>query len=200
MRLLAAGDRTGILRFVLMRYAELRYPGAFARLDQARALWRIWRIAQTGGSLLTGGNRDSAAEPSVLAWIAAELRDRSPVDSGAYRDAHMLLADGRFLMNAAEVSEDTRLPRADEFSFTNTVPYARKIEFGKTKAGRDFVIQVPNHIYERTARDARQRFRGIADIQYEVRALIDGHQTPQRHAWKPHNRPAVRYPAIVVRF
>lgn len=78
--------------------------------------------------------------------------------------------------------------------------YARKIEFGKTESGRDFVISVPNHIYERVAEDARTKFRDVADIAYEVRAVTAGVQTPQRHAKRQHNISGVRYPSIVVTF
>lgn len=193
-------DSGALFRYLLTRYAHHNYPQLFRRLDQARALYRVYRALRIGSRLIGGGANDSDADPSVLAWIAAELRNRSPVLSGDYRDGHALYADGEFVMGAADVSESSDLPAADEFSFTNTVPYARKIEFGKTQSGRDFVIQVPSHIYERTAADARSRFSDIADIQYEMRAVIGASQTPQRRARRQHNQPDVRYPSIVVRF
>ena len=56
------------------------------------------------------------------------------------------------------VTDPVAPPLASEYVFLNTVPYARKIEIGKTESGRDFVIQVPNRIYERTANDAQARF------------------------------------------
>jgi hypothetical protein len=99
----------------------------------------------------------------VLRQIANLLLERSPVRSGKYRRGHTLFADGR------EVPIGGEIPLADEYVFINTVPYARKIEVGKTKAGRAFVIQVPNRIYERTAKDAKSRFGNSADISFGYR-------------------------------
>jgi hypothetical protein len=94
----------------------------------------------------------------VLVWIGDTLRARSPVQSGAYRDGWTLLADG------TEVAVNDDVPGADEYTFVNTVPYARKIEVGLTESGRAFVIQVPNRIAERTAKDAASKFGNIAKI------------------------------------
>lgn len=104
----------------------------------------------------------------VLLWIADALRDRSPVASGRYRDSHTLFADGQ------EIPVGGQLPVATEYVFMNPVPYARKIEMGKTASGRAFVIQVPNHIYERTAKDARSRFGNVAKIAFSYRAAAGG--------------------------
>lgn len=196
----ASDPQVALLRYLLTRYAQANYPDLFRRMDEAKALYRVYRIISLGRSLFGAAGSESDADPGVLAWIARELRARSPVLSGAYRDAHELYADGEPLMNAADVTDNVKLPKAEEFSFTNTVPYARKIEIGKTKSGRDFVVQAESRVYERLATVARQRFDGVADIQFEMRAVIGAQQTPQRHARRPHNRPAVRYPSIVVRF
>lgn len=119
----------------------------------------------------------------VLTWIMATLKQRSPVVSGAYRNNHLLYADG------AE-ADANHPPLAQEYTFLNPLPYARKIEIGKTKAGRDFVIQVPNRIYERTADDAKARFGNLAKIRFTYQAAVGG-----RIARK--NR-GDRVPAIVV--
>lgn len=94
----------------------------------------------------------------VLIWIGQALRDRSPKVSGDFRDGWTLLADG------TEVPRGGKIPDAEVYTFVNVVPYARKIEVGKTESGRDFVIQVPNRIAERTAKDAQSRFGNIAKI------------------------------------
>lgn len=140
---------------------------AWERSHYLRAAYRFYRRLQLAGMVLPGGRRD--ADPDVLAWIARELRERSPVLSGAYRDAHALYGDGRELMNAADVTADSSVADASEYYFTNPLPYARRIEFGKTQAGRDFVVSVPNRIYDRVARDARVEFRGMAEIAFEMR-------------------------------
>ncbi|MCK1676648.1 MULTISPECIES: hypothetical protein [unclassified Bradyrhizobium] len=94
----------------------------------------------------------------VLVWIGDTLKDRSPHVSGDFKDGWTLLADGEVIEAGAQT------PNATEFTFVNVVPYARKIEVGKTESGRDFVVQLPNRIAERTARDAQARFGNIARI------------------------------------
>lgn len=101
----------------------------------------------------------------VLGWIGNTLRERSPVVSGDYKKAHTLFADGR------EVEIGGEVPQAEEYVFLNPLPYARKIEMGKTKSGRDFVVQVPNRIYERTAKDAKARFGNLVNIKSVYRAV-----------------------------
>jgi hypothetical protein len=103
----------------------------------------------------------------VLQWIFATLRARSPRVSGAYLKGHKLYADGR-------ESDPTRPPLAKEYVFQNLVPYARKIEIGKTKSGRNFVIQVENKIYLRTADDAKAKFGNVAKIRHVYQAARDG--------------------------
>lgn len=95
----------------------------------------------------------------VLVWIGQTLRDRSPKISGDFRDGWTLLADGVEVPKGGKTPPDVSV-----FTFVNAVPYARKIEVGKTESGRDFVIQVPNRIAERTAKDAQSRFGNIAKI------------------------------------
>ena len=90
------------------------------------------------------------------------LRQASPVQSGRYRNAHMIL------LNGAQVSElPAALKATDRIVIVNPVPYARRIEIGKTEAGRDFVMQVPNRIYERVAKSKLMpKYRNVARIQF----------------------------------
>lgn len=104
----------------------------------------------------------------VLEWIAQTLYDRSPVVSGLYRKSHLLFADGVLI----ETGKD--IPQASEYVFINSQPYARKIEIGKTESGRDFVIQVENRIYERTAKDAKSRFGNLAKVTFEYQSAQGG--------------------------
>lgn len=148
----------------------------------------------------------------ILNWIMNRLRESSPVISGAYREGHKLFADG------AEIAATINIPEADEYAFTNTLPYARKIEVGKTKSGRAFVVQVEPKIYERVAREARSRFGNIADIGYTFRGIVGGAQVnaaklpvalkrprtakgrfASTGGPREHNRAALRYPTITVR-
>lgn len=109
----------------------------------------------------------------VLQWIFATLRARSPRVSGAYLRNHKLYADGM-------ECDPQRPPLAAEYTFLNLVPYSRKIEIGKTKSGRDFVIQVENRIYDRTAQDASRRFGNVAKIRSTFRSTIGGKSRADR--------------------
>lgn len=124
----------------------------------------------------------------VLRWIHAELVERSPRGpaggAGTYRDAHRLFADGR------EIALGPDLPEAAEYSFTNTVPYARKLEIGTTESGRPFVIRTEPRLYDQVSAEAARRFKGTVKIAYTFRALAGGYRT---------KRGAMRYPTIIVR-
>lgn len=146
-------------------------------------------VSPSGGSIVF----EFELMTDVLRWIAQTLVERSPVVSGKYRDSHTLFADG------VEVDVGGQIPPADEYSFTNLVPYARKIEIGKTQSGRVFVVQVPNRIYERTGREAQSRFGNMAKIEFTYRGIVGGYQIKAGTAGRAHNRSEVRYPTIVVR-
>jgi hypothetical protein len=103
------------------------------------------------------------------------LQRISPVRSGLYAKSHTIYVDGHEVARAP--TDITR-----EVVISNPVPYARKIEIGKTRSGRPFVIQVPNRIYERTARALQQKYRNVATVKFTYMAIA-GH---------------ARWPAIVI--
>jgi hypothetical protein len=125
----------------------------------------------------------------VLSWIMTTLAERSPRRTGDYIRGHRLFADGR------EVDASGDVPAASEYSISNVVPYSRKIEIGRTEAGRDFPISVPNRIYERTAKDARARFGNIAKVGFTFRGMVDGGYVAGRQG----NKSELRFPTITVR-
>ncbi|WP_420133956.1 hypothetical protein [Rhodopseudomonas sp.] len=134
---------------------------------------RTWVNGTEGASLENarpGGVIETEWElfGDILRWISTTLIERSPRRSGDYIAGHTLFADG------VEVLRGSEIPVAEEYVFLNLVPYARKIEIGKTKSGRDFVIQVPNRIYERTATAAKARFGNMATIRFSYRAAEAG--------------------------
>lgn len=103
--------------------------------------------------------RRRGREEDVLTFIARTLIARSPVGpSGRYRDSHVLLADGKVVATAAQVAAGADVPPAKVYAFTSNAPFSRKIEIGKTKSGRDFVISVPNRMHQRTAGDAKAKY------------------------------------------
>jgi hypothetical protein len=155
-------------------------------------------VKPNGGSIIVEYELIS----DVLVWIGDTLRSRSPVQSGDYRDGWTLLADG------VEVAVGDDIPAADQYTFVNTVPYARKIEVGLTESGRSFVIQVPNRIAERTAKDAASRFGNMAKIKSTFISLDNGYQLKNDaiSRARPGRRQRIRsragstitYPAITV--
>lgn len=109
--------------------------------------------------------------PAIVKMAMEALRTASPVDSGRYRDSHMILLNG-----VRVTSLPQSLKAADEIVITNPVPYARRIEIGKTKTGRDFVLQVPNRIYERVAKNKLlPKFRNVADVSFAYLTLTGAH-------------------------
>lgn len=127
---------------------------------------RIWVNGSEGAALDSvrpGGAIVAEWEivTDLLEWFARTLIERSPRVSGDYIRGHTLFADGVEVPRGAEIPAG-----ATEFVFINLVPYVRKIEVGKTDSGRDFVIQVPNRIYERTYKDGKARFGNQAKITF----------------------------------
>lgn len=125
----------------------------------------------------------------VLPWIAKTLRDRSPRRKGEYLRSHKVFADEK------EFSDVTKPPPAYEYTFMNVAPYSRKLEIGRTKSGRPFLIQVPNRIYELVARDARSRFGRLADVKFVYRQIVGAYLLRSgKNAGA-----AITAPAIIVR-
>jgi hypothetical protein len=169
-----------------------RIPPRTVTVDGSRGA-SLEAVRPQGGSIIAEWELIS----DVLVWIGEALRDRSPHVSGDYQRAHTLFADG------VEIPIGGQAPIAEEYVFLNPLPYARKIEIGKTRSGRDFVLQVPNRIYERTAADAASRFGNLAKIKFTYRAPFDRRLLAYVPA-RASNRPAaaheksLRVPAIVV--
>jgi hypothetical protein len=97
------------------------------------------------------------------------LQRTSPVRSGLYAKSHTIYGPGG--------SPIGRAPKelTQEVIISNPVPYARKIEVGKTRSGRPFVIQVPPRIYERAAKALQSRYRNVAKIEYNY-VYVAGHE------------------------
>lgn len=123
----------------------------------------------------------------VLAWIADQLEQHSPVGSGRdphpglYRKSHTLFADGQ------EVPVGNVVSPADEYVFINMEPYARKIELGSSS-------QAPDGVYQVIAILGQRRFGNVAKISFGYRTAISGAFVGGRAGNKSENR----NPAIIV--
>jgi hypothetical protein len=93
----------------------------------------------------------SPALSLVAPVIIKQLEDGSPVDSGLYRRSHTLFVNG-------QPSAAGPIPAGAVVMIANPVPYARRLEIGKTESGRAFLVSKPNRLYERVARAAANRF------------------------------------------
>lgn len=107
----------------------------------------------------------------IIRTALDELRKRSPAVSGAYRAGHTLFVNGIAMEDVPATLRPT-----DDIMISNPVPYARRIEIGRTKSGRDFVLQVPNRIYERVAKQVlHPRYRNTAKITFTYANLPNAH-------------------------
>lgn len=142
----------------------------------------------------------------VLTVAMDELRKASPIVSGLYRDSHTLYINGIAVTGAAP-----NLKAGDELFIANPVPYSRRLEVGKTESGRDFVVQVPNHIYERVMKRVLvPRYRNVAKFTFDyvtipgayiVRGRLPSHYIAKggiRRKRRQQVGKPVRAPAIVI--
>mgnify|MGYP005817797569 CR=1 FL=1 len=149
---------------------------------------------------------------SLVETALDELRKASPVRSGGYVQSFVLFVNG---LPVDTLPQTIKL--SDEIMIVNVAPYARKIEIGKTESGRPFVIQVPDRVVERTAKQVLiPRYRNVAKIEFYYVTIPDAYKlrqnNPARHwlankqRWyhEPKQRAdrargaAVRSPAIVI--
>lgn len=109
----------------------------------------------------------SPAQATLLPLILRALADGSPVDSGLYKRSHTVFVDNN-PWGGGPI-------RAGALVFVaNPVPYARRLEIGKTDSGRAFLISKPNRLYERTARAFAGRYRTV-NIEFGYVSLPEAH-------------------------
>jgi hypothetical protein len=96
----------------------------------------------------------------LIKFALEELRRQSPVTSGEYKRSHTVY------VNDAPVGDTipTNIKAGDRIYIANPVPYARRLEIGRTRSGRSFLIQVPNRIYERVTQMTQAEGKGRAKV------------------------------------
>lgn len=100
-----------------------------------------------------------ALAPGVVAYIDDLLTHAGPVLTGAYRQSHVIYADG------VEIDDPDKATGAREVMFLSLAPYARKIERGKKG-------YAPGHVYEAIAAMAKARFSNVALIKFTYAAPV----------------------------
>lgn len=159
-----------------------------------------------------------SAIDDIVAEVYAELVELSPVLSGDYRDAHLVMVNGASI--DYRPGQPLNLKDGDRVQIVNTQPYARKIEGGgsvvhrwhgrrKRRRGQMLRItrssdalspQAPNGVYRVVWRRARDRFGAVAFVDFKWVKIEGGLSVRARWAQgtKHNGRVAQNYPSIQI--
>jgi hypothetical protein len=110
--------------------------------------------------------------PSVIAYGLGVAQGRSPVESGEYRHSWLILVDGAIWKSTTY----TNVPQGATVTITNFAPYSRRLEIGKTKSGRAFVMQVPPRIVEAVAQMLKRKFADMVTVDYAYIEIPGGYR------------------------
>lgn len=94
--------------------------------------------------------------PPIFTETLRLLREAAPVLDGDYRDSIQLFAGN----DPVAIGPD--MPKAAEYYFAATVPYARKIERGLSS-------QAPNGVFEAVAAVAAKRYTNVLRVRFGFR-------------------------------
>ena len=114
------------------------------------------------------------AIPSVLAFA----QERAPVLTGAYRRSIGVWVNGASYAAGS-------YKHGDEIIIAATVPYARRVEIGKRKDGKPWLLHVPPGIMEDTARWAAAQWRGVITVRSVWVDISAFAGIPDNHAGGP---------------
>jgi hypothetical protein len=96
----------------------------------------------------------------LIQFALDELRRQSPAVSGAYKNGHTLYVNDQPVGDVLPKN----ITAGDRIFIANPLPYARKIEVGRTESGREFVINPPNRLYNRVMEMVKAQGKGRANI------------------------------------
>lgn len=129
----------------------------------------------------------------VVDGVLRALVARSPHKSGTYARSFVMMVDGIEAESIAAIQHATQ-----SVVVVNTAPYARRLEIGKRRDGRPFVITVKPRIVEEIALLAASRWGNVAKVAFGYFDL-DRAYSRKRSAGRRRDRQAgapVRYPGI----
>lgn len=116
----------------------------------------------------------------IAEFALQTLRDFSPVESGAYRNAHFVMAGG------AQVDPSAIPAETAELIVTNDEPYARKIQIGAMK------MSVPPRIYDRARSAINAKYGKLFKIDVTFVNLVGAYVLKKK-------RGTLRYPALSIK-
>lgn len=97
----------------------------------------------------------------LIQFALDELRLQSPVGASLkYRNSHTVYVNDQPM----GYTIPTTIKAGDKIYIANPVPYARRLEVGRTRSGRAFLIQVPNRIYQRVTEMTKAEGKGRANV------------------------------------
>jgi hypothetical protein len=96
----------------------------------------------------------------LIEFALDELRRQSPVASGDYVRSHQVYVNDQPVGDTIPKT----ISASDRIYISNPVPYARRLEIGRTRSGRSFLIQVENRIYARVTEMTKAEAKGRAKI------------------------------------
>jgi hypothetical protein len=96
----------------------------------------------------------------LIQYALDELKRQSPSQSGKYKESHAVYVNDQ---PVGDTVPKTIQP-GDTIFIANPVPYARRLEIGRTKSGRAFLISVPNNIYKRVTEMTKAQGKGRANV------------------------------------
>jgi hypothetical protein len=122
------------------------------------------------------------------------LAQAAPRDEGHWLVGLKVLVDG------VEREEGQPIPHmARDVKLVATVPYARRLEIGKTSFGDPFVLDDEDYrLVERTARRMAKFYAEVAQVTFAYIDLRGAHQLTNAGARAGKGGGQVRYPAIVI--
>jgi hypothetical protein len=129
----------------------------------------------------------------VVQEVLRELIVRSPKRTGAFARGYAVLVNGAEIQALDQIGHD-----AAEVLIVNTMPYARRLEIGKSADGSPFVVQVRPRFIEAVALALRSRFGNVAQLWFNYFDL-EGAYALRRRGGSGKARAAgaaIRYPGI----
>lgn len=111
---------------------------------------------------------------AIVEDLLLEMKVRAPRQSGRYSRSFFVQLDGVALSYMTAPTRE-QMKGVSVVTVSNDVPYARRLEVALDKKGNPFVKQVEPHIVERAAIAVRQKWQGLADLEFTYIDIAGGY-------------------------